>query len=145
MKYSDGKKYNGYLTLKSCDDNKTVLYLNGSILPSYSVAYSTRTLEIKSDSPVRFEKYAVCIRELESVSVERWENVYHSSIPCSEIFSVRCTNLHRIEISGKHVYIPSENMIGYRLHQKLLKAFFIHKKNEINFIKTYVRYAYIFF
>lgn len=130
VKYSDGKKYNGYLTLKSCDDNKTVLYLNGSILPSYSVAYSTRTLEIKSDSPVRFEKYAVCIRELESVSVERWENVYHSSIPCSEIFSVCCTNLHRIEISGKHVYIPSENMIGYRLHQKLLKAFFIHKKND---------------
>ncbi len=117
VRYPDKKKYDGFISVESRDNDKTVLRLHGNILPAYSVAFHEKSLEIRTYNWTKYEKYAICSRELESIS---FDNLLHGT---DELFAPYCHNLHRVEMSNRCVFIPPSDIIGERLHTELMKAF----------------------
>ncbi|MDO5150670.1 MAG: leucine-rich repeat domain-containing protein [Oscillospiraceae bacterium] len=117
VKYPNKKKYDGFISVESRDNDKTVLRIHGNILPAYSVVFHEKSLEIRTDRWTKYEKYAICSKELESIS---FDNLLNGT---DELFAPCCHNLHRVEMSNRCVFIPSSDIISERLHTELMKAF----------------------
>lgn len=117
VRYPDKKKYDGFISVESRNNDKTVLRLHGNILPEYSVLFHEKSLEIRTYNWTTYEKYAICSRELKSIS---FDNLLNGT---DEMFAPYCRNLHHVDMSGRCVFIPSSDIIGERLHTELMKTF----------------------
>lgn len=117
VKYSDGRKYDGYYSTEGKSEDTITRRAHGELLPAYSIPCREKTVLIHTQKWARFENHAVCSKNIEHIS---FSSLHRGE---GELFAPCCEALHRVEWGKTFVQIPPSKLIGKSLHDKLLKAF----------------------
>lgn len=117
--YPDKKKYTNYdVVIESQTSEETVYHVYCSVLKRYMIDAKTKSIIIKSDSPIKCSDMPIVSNILEKITLP-------PIIPNNEkLFSFNCDSLRYVEYGNECIMIPPIKLIGKSIHSHIINHAF---------------------